>query len=44
MVVPAQAEVGRFLQTFRDFPPRQKAATFGIDRVMEQLSAAQQPG
>jgi arylsulfatase len=44
MVVPAQAEVARFLQTFRDFPPRQKAATFGIDRVMEQLSTAQQPG
>jgi len=44
MVVPAQAEVGRFLQTFRDFPPRQKAASFGIDKVMEQLTSAQQPG
>jgi arylsulfatase len=44
MLVPAQAEVGRFLETFRDFPPRQKAASFGIDRVMEQLSTAQQPG
>ena len=44
MVVPAQAEVGRFLETFREFPPRQKAASFGLDRVMEQLSTAQQPG
>jgi arylsulfatase len=44
MVVPAQAEVGRFLATFREFPPRQKAASFGIDRVMEQLTTAQQPG
>jgi arylsulfatase len=44
MLVPAQAEVGRFLETFREFPPRQKAASFGIDRVMEQLSTAQQPG
>jgi arylsulfatase len=36
-LVPAQAYVGRFLATFKDYPPRQKAASFGIDQVMEQL-------
>jgi arylsulfatase A-like enzyme len=44
LLVPAQAEVGRFLGTFRDFPPRQKAASFTIDRVMDQLATAQSPG
>ena len=37
LLVPAQAYVGRFLETFKEYPPRQKAATFTIDRVMEQL-------
>jgi arylsulfatase len=36
--VPAQAYVGRFLATFQEFPPRQKAASFSLDQVMEQLS------
>jgi len=38
LLVPAQAYVGQFLATFKDYPPRQKAATFTIDRVMEQLT------
>jgi arylsulfatase len=29
--------VGRFLATFRDFPPRQKAASFTVDQVLEKL-------
>ena len=37
LVVPAQAYVGRFLQTFQEFPPRQKAASFSLDQVMELL-------
>jgi arylsulfatase len=41
LFVPAQKLVGRFLATFRDFPPRQKAASFSIDQVLEKLS---QPG
>ncbi len=40
MLVPAQAYVGKFLETFREFPPRQKAATFSLDEVMEKLSGA----
>ncbi len=35
--VPAQAIVGRFLSTFRDFPPRQKPSSFTIDQVLDKL-------
>jgi len=38
LVIPAQAIVGEFLETFRAFPPRQKAASFTIDQVMEKLA------
>jgi arylsulfatase len=38
LLVPAQTYVGRFLQTFQEFPPRQKAASFSLDQVMEKLS------
>ena len=37
LFVPAQQIVGRFLSTFRDFPPRQKAASFTVDQVLEKL-------
>ena len=36
----AQAMVGRFLETFKDFPPRQKAASFTIDQVIAKLENA----
>jgi arylsulfatase A-like enzyme len=35
--VPAQAFVGQFLMTFKDYPQRQKAASFNMDEVMEKL-------
>lgn len=38
MLVPAQAYVGKFLKTFVEYPPRQKAASFSLDKVLEQLS------
>jgi arylsulfatase len=38
LLVPAQAYVGSFLASFKEFPPRQKAASFSLDRVMEALS------
>jgi arylsulfatase len=41
LLVPAQAYVGNFLSTFREFPPRQKAASFSLDQVMEKM---QSPG
>ncbi|MFT5234228.1 MAG: arylsulfatase A-like enzyme [Candidatus Krumholzibacteriia bacterium] len=40
LLVPAQAYVGKFLQTFQEYPPRQKAASFSLDKVMDQLSDA----
>src|SRR5271167_2041964 len=36
-LVPAQAYVARFLATFKDYPPRQKAASFSMDQVLEKL-------
>jgi hypothetical protein len=30
---------GEFLTTFREFPPRQKAASFTVDQVMDKLRA-----
>lgn len=36
-LVPAQAYVGNFLATFQEFPPRQKAASFSLEQVMEKL-------
>ncbi|GHJ50066.1 arylsulfatase [Catellatospora sp. TT07R-123] len=37
MVMAAQRIVADFLATFQEFPPRQKAATFTIDQVMEKM-------
>ncbi|WP_424976376.1 arylsulfatase [Dinoroseobacter sp. S124A] len=38
LLVPAQAYVGQFLSTFAEYPPRQKAASFSLEKVMEKLS------
>jgi arylsulfatase len=40
MLVPAQAYVGDFLKTFEAYPPRQKAASFNLDQIMEKLESA----
>ncbi|OLF06647.1 arylsulfatase [Actinophytocola xinjiangensis] len=40
MIFGAQALTSRFLETFREFPPRQKAATFTVDQAMAKLEAA----
>jgi arylsulfatase len=40
LFLPAQALVARFLETFKEFPPRQKAASFTIDQVVEKMMAA----
>jgi arylsulfatase len=37
LLVPAQTYVGKFLETFKEFPPRQKPASFSLDQVMEKL-------
>ncbi|MFO7668747.1 MAG: arylsulfatase [Bacteroidales bacterium] len=38
LLVPAQDYVGKFLMTFKEFPPRMRAASFSLDQVMEQLT------
>ena len=37
LLVPAQQYVARFLGSFKQFPPRQKAGSFSIDQVMKSL-------
>ena len=39
LLVPAQQIVGQFLATFQDYPPRQKAASFTVDQVLEKLTS-----
>jgi len=36
--VPAQDIVGRFLATFKEFPPSQEAGSFSLKLVMEKLA------
>ena len=38
LMVPSQALVGDFLATFKEFPPRQKAASFNVEQVMDKLT------
>jgi arylsulfatase len=38
LLVPMQTYVGQFLATFKEYPPRQKAASFTVDQVMEKLT------
>ena len=37
LLVPAQEKVGEFLSTFKEYPPRQKAASFTVDQVLQTL-------
>jgi len=37
LLVPAQDYVGQFLMTFKEYPQRQKAASFNLDEVMRKL-------
>lgn len=40
LFVPMQEVVGKWISTYREFPPRQATASFTIDRVMKQMQAA----
>ena len=40
LLVPAQDYVAQFLGTFRDYPQRQKAASFNLDEVLAKLKEA----
>ncbi|MCT8974295.1 arylsulfatase [Microbaculum marinisediminis] len=38
-IAPASAYVGRWLQSFKEFPPRQKPGSFNLQNVMDELTA-----
>jgi arylsulfatase len=38
-IVPAQAMVAQWLDSFKEFPIRQKPASFNLDEVMQKMSA-----
>lgn len=37
LMIPAQQYVAKFLATFKEYPPRQKPASFSIDQVLETM-------
>ena len=39
LIVPAQAIVGKWLESFKEYPIRQRAASFNLDAVMQKLTA-----
>jgi arylsulfatase len=39
VITPMQGYVAQFLGTFKEFPQRQKAASFNLDSVLEQMQA-----
>jgi arylsulfatase len=39
LLYPAQAIVAQWLASFTEFPPRAKAASFTIDKILDQLTA-----
>ncbi len=43
MIAPAGAYVGQWLQSFKEFPPRQKPGSFNLDRVMEAVTSGSKP-
>jgi arylsulfatase len=38
LLVPAQVYVGKFIGTFKEYPPSQSAAAFNLDEVMKKMS------
>ena len=39
LLIAAKDYVGKFMMTFKEYPPRQKAGSFNLDNVMEQLTS-----
>jgi arylsulfatase len=40
LIVPAQAIAAKWLESFKDFPPRQKPASFSLSEVMDKMERA----
>jgi len=39
LILPAVAKVAAYLETYKEFPPRQRPASFSIDQVIEKLQS-----
>jgi hypothetical protein len=39
LLAPAGFYVAQWLQSFREFPPRQKPGSFNLDSVMEEITS-----
>ena len=37
LVLPAVQKVGIYLSSYKNFPPRQRPASFSVDQVIEKL-------
>ncbi|MGF1582409.1 MAG: arylsulfatase [Gemmataceae bacterium] len=44
MIAPATAIATKYLQTFKEFPPRQRPEAWNLDEVMERIEKQQQIG
>lgn len=44
MFVPAQEFIGKYIATFKEFPPSQKVGSFSLDAVLESLASGQKGG
>ena len=44
LAVPAQAYVGQHLQTYLEYPPRQKPGSFSLDQVLQKLQESGSSG
>lgn len=40
LILPAVAKVSAYLRSYKDFPPRQRPASFSIDQVIEKLESS----
>ena len=40
LILPAVDKVARYLATYKEFPPRQRPASFSIDQVVDKLNAS----
>ncbi len=39
MAAEAQIRTAKFIATFKDYPPRQKAASFSVDQIMQNMTS-----
>jgi len=44
MIAPAAAYIGQWLQSFKEFPPRQKPGSFNLDQAMQAITAGAKGG